>query len=490
MSPPADVTLPVNQSEADGRESERRVPPEVANYPLLSAIAGRRSRRVARGVSLLAGPLSHTSTNLPAPLDAVEEAMLIVATGLTGVVTHDGPLDIAGGGHELGTPFLHAMARSASSPDNIQAVHVLMINDAGTWLIRNPKPADAIALLKGLPPNWREWTASEWTHVAESMKHRLGDRLQFPRKFPYYLGWNKQLSNMPGTTMFLPLVDCTRGYINALLNLAMEPDGSRPLFVDDFSRFKPKSPTDVAAFALTRFGPHKIPFQPIGGVKHVRSGYVNPEIVAPLGMFRTFIADHEAHYHLQNLMLLAQAMGLGAWVHFAPAAPYLFEGDRTPENPGLGFHMHEPKSYVGAMLPPPPSWLPNPVGIKGVLEALTPPFVSSMSAAVDQVLAEKYDAMGAYDPTLLARGYRNAADAATFIAQGTRYDDRAIAYVKETVTYIYDKYGRFPAHVDAFYAPGTWLQVCHPELEYYEKTVPAALFAQQLAHARMWGEET
>jgi len=37
--------------------------------------------------------------------------------------------------------------------------------------------------------------------------------------------------------MFLPVVDCTWQYINAILILASEPDGKRPLFIDDFRSF-------------------------------------------------------------------------------------------------------------------------------------------------------------------------------------------------------------------------------------------------------------
>jgi hypothetical protein len=130
----------------------------------------------------------------------------------------------------------------------------------------------------------------------------------------------------------------------------------------------------------------------------------------------------------------------------------------------------------------------NPVGIPGVLEALTPPFVPDMNAAVDRVIEMKYGAGGAYDPALLGRGYADKGMAARFLSHAERYDDRAIAYVKEVCNYIYDTYGRFPAHVDAWYVPGSWLQVGHPELEYYEGTVPPGLFTRQKAHATMWGE--
>jgi hypothetical protein len=41
-------------------------------YPLMFALSERRTRRIARGTSVLADGLSHTSTNAPAPLSAIE----------------------------------------------------------------------------------------------------------------------------------------------------------------------------------------------------------------------------------------------------------------------------------------------------------------------------------------------------------------------------------------------------------------------------------
>ncbi len=183
-------------------------------YPLMSALFNRRTRRIARGTSLLSDGLSHTSTNAPAPLSPLEEAVLIVSTGITGSVTPDGPLQIPGGGDELGTPFLNALGRSASSPDNSQATTFFMINDEGIWLIKRLEGQQALDVLGGLPPNKADWLAA-----AQAVKVKLYDqRLEFPRQFPYYLGWNKQISNRPGTTIFFPVVDCTRGYINIILN--------------------------------------------------------------------------------------------------------------------------------------------------------------------------------------------------------------------------------------------------------------------------------
>src|ERR1700750_256543 len=98
----ANIPSPTRGTRSPGIDS-------LFQYPLMSALFDRRTRRIARGTSVLADSLSHTSTNAPAPLSALEEAVLIVSTGLTGAVIHDGPLEIPGGGKELGTPFINAL---------------------------------------------------------------------------------------------------------------------------------------------------------------------------------------------------------------------------------------------------------------------------------------------------------------------------------------------------------------------------------------------
>src|SRR5687767_10218322 len=101
---------------------------DLCRYPLMSALVERRTRRVARGTSLDAGDLSYKSSNAPAPLSKLEEAVLICSLGITGVITHDGQLNKPGGGRELGTPFLNIVARTGSSADNCQATSFFMIN--------------------------------------------------------------------------------------------------------------------------------------------------------------------------------------------------------------------------------------------------------------------------------------------------------------------------------------------------------------------------
>ena len=303
---------------------------ELFSYPLMSAITERRTRRVARGTSITSGSISHTSKNAPAPLTPLEEAILVVSTGLTGRVTmHDVPALNDDGSSRFGAPLINIIARSASSIDHAHAVSFFMINDEGTWLIKHFRNREALAVLSKFPPKWEDWTEDNWLTAAATVKHRLyKERLDFPRNWPYYFIWNRQISNRPGTTILLPIVDLTRQMINVFLSLLSEEDGQRPLFVDDWSRFRPRTLLDWGAWFGSKVGLlPKISYQIIGGASRARGNWLNRDYPAPLGYANTLRTDYETFFQLQNLMLIAQAMGLGGWIHAAVGAPYVFERD-------------------------------------------------------------------------------------------------------------------------------------------------------------------
>jgi len=463
----------------------------LLGYPLLSAIRERRTRRVSRGTSIMAGELSHESQNKPAPLTPLEEAILIVSTGLTGLTTmHDVPLQKPDGSKELGTPMSRVLARSAPSGDNCQATSFFMINDEGTWLIQGPKGLEALAMLRQFPPKWEDWSEADWISAANAVKLRVSDRrIEFPRQWPFYLGWNKQLSNVPGTTVFVPVVNLAYQMINVLLFILSEPDGQRPLVIDDWQNFRPKTLVDWAGWVASLLGlVPRISYQPIGGIQRARSGFVNAEKIAPLGLASTMQTDSEAMFHLQNLMLMAQAMGLGGYIHASVPAPYLFQKDPAKEIYGLGFRFEEPKKKWNRW-PPLPSTQPNPVGIDGILEGHCPPYVKSMNEIVDKVIDEKLGSQGMYRPDeLFKRQYRSAGSAEEFVRVARSYSRETIQYVKDICNYIYDTYGRFPAHVNAFHTPGLWLQIHHVELEYYDKFFDPSLYSWQAEHERVWGK--
>ncbi len=470
-----------------GDRSIRAALDDLFCYPFMSCLIERRTRRIARGTSIDAGALSHTSRNAAAPLSPLEEAILIVSTGVTGLTTHDGPLNKPGGGREYGSPFLNVAGRTASSADDCQATSFFVINDDGIWLLRQPKGREALALLEDLPPRWSDWSERDWIDAAAAVKVRVSARrMEFPREYPYYLGWNAQLSNRPGTTLFLPVVDCTWQYINAILSLLSEPDSRRPLFIDDFRTFHPKGLAEWLGWMGSKVGLiRRVPYHPIGGLKWVRNGFVSKEHPAPLGWGRTLRTDYESFFAMQNLLLVGQAIGVGGWIHSSIFPPYIYQTDPGKGWYGLGFRMQPAKRL--SPTPAVPASQPNPVGIDGILEGLCPPYVSSMEEAVDRVLDAKFGRNGLYgDPAVFSKPYRDAASGREYLRQATRSSDKAVAYTKEICHYLYETYGRFPAHVDAFYLPGVWVQFSHLEMEYYDKFFDPRQYVRQAGHDARW----
>jgi hypothetical protein len=437
---------------------------EALRYPLFSAIFNRRSRRISKGIqSVPAGPLSYTSTQVPQPLSPLEEALLIAATGITGMTMPDLPLETSTGQPLAGSPMIDLVGRAASSPDNAQGTHFFLINDSGTFFLRRPPDLAPPARADG------QVDANALIANAERCKVRVLDkRLDFPREYPFYIGRNRLVSNLPGSTILVPVVDLSRQYINGLMFLLSGSDGQRPTFIDDWNFYRP------------------------AGVRRwVRSGFLNKDFKLPLGLMGPFRIQVEADLLIQNLLLAIQAMGLGGWVHAAFPGPILLGSpDSSKSGAGLRFRFHTPQRTwwraLRKLITPMPAWQPNPVGLDGLLEAFSPPYYQDMGQAVDALIAVKYGPHGLYkDPSLLERVFRPGL-AETFVAEVHHYSDDIVNCVKDVCQYILDTYGRFPAHVDAIYVPGIWVQVHHLDLDYYDKLFRHGYSETQRQHQHLW----
>ena len=427
------------------------------SYPLFSSIFNRRSRRISQGIkSINAGSHSYTSNQSPQPLSPLEEAVLISAIGVTGFNLPDRPFADASGEKILGTPNLSFTGRAAGSTDNSQPTSFFLINDSGTYFLRKLKAEE-------VQPEAPQ-TPDEMIRRAELAKVRVLDhRLDFPRKFPYYLDSNRFLSNLPGSTVFLPIVDMTRQYINAVMYLLTEPDGSRPVFVDDRNFY-----------------------QPAGVRKWIRNGFLNKDVklsLTALGSLRTQV---EADLLLQNLMLCLQAMGLGGWIHAAIGPPYLLGNPAvSQETKGLAFrHVIPPWTPFeifrwGSFLP---KLRANAVGLDGVIEGHCPPYYPDMSAAVDAVVAEKRKLYA--DRPFFDKAFRTGGDA--FIKEVPFTEPRVIECTKDVCNYILHTHGRFPSHVDAMFVPGVWLQAHHLDLDYYDQLYRGGYTEMQARHQQDW----
>ncbi len=435
---------------------------KALSYPLFEAIFSRRSRRISVGIkSVPAGSLSYSSDKKPQPLSEVEEALLIAVLGLTGTTMPDMPLEDEHGGSLLGTPMLSARGRAAASPDNAQGTSFVMTNDSGTYLLRNVG-ADAGAQ----SPADSQRTLVE---LASRAKVKLSDkRLDFPREVPAYFGRNRYVSNLPGTTVFIPIVDLTRQYINGIMFLLSQKDGARPYFIDDWNFYR------------------------AAGCRHwARSGFLNKDIKIPLGLAGTMRIPIEADLLLQNLFLAVQALGLGGWIHACPIGPILLGAPdfRDRFGPGLGFRFEKPDIFWRKLLipiTPLPAWQANPVGLDGLLEGCCPPYHETMDAAVDAVVAAKYGPDGVYsDPDNFADSFGEG-NADLFLAQASHVRADIIECTKDICNYIYKTYGRFPAHVDAFHVPGVCLQAHHIDLDYYDSIFRNAYSDLHRDHDRNW----
>ena len=441
---------------------------ELLAGSLFNTIWHRRTHRVSRGVRVIdAGSMTYRSEQAPHPLEELEEAVLIAATGCSGLTMPDRPFqDPATNEFIMAKPNLTMEGRTAGSPDNAQGTHFFMMNDSGTYYLRKLSPTDA------------PLTAELLIERARQAKVRvLPHRIDVPiaRNFPAYLDSNRFLSNLPGTTVFFPVVDLSQQYINGLMYILTQPKGSRPMLVDDRNFYR-------AA----------------GVGKWVKNGFLNPEIKVPLGVIGTLRTHIEADLLLQNLMLLAEAIGLGAWIHASLSPPILLGDPKFTAQYGsmLGFDFVTPRFRLldilrwQVLLPRLANLRAHPVGLKAgdeyLIQCKCPPFYPSMAAAVDDVVAHKFGPNGVYrDKAKFDRIY-NADFGDRYLNEAKEYGEDVIACVKDVCTYIYQTHGRFPAHVDAIFVPGVWLQVHHPDIEYYDRFFRNGLTAVHRQHNQRW----
>jgi hypothetical protein len=220
----------------------------LARYPLLDALIERRSRRFGEGMRLNGGPLAYNSTHAPQQLSLEEEAALAFAgCGITGFALADlpyesGEMPEAGGGNII----THFVGRTVASGDAMHNTTLFVINDEGVWMLKRPQdyPREEIA---GLSQAARE---RQLVELYEKSRVQIArGRHEVPRELPFVAPFNKWAANLPGTTYFLPVAECSALYINILLSAFGEEFGY--FVVDECNRFKPPG---IARFARSRGG--------------------------------------------------------------------------------------------------------------------------------------------------------------------------------------------------------------------------------------------
>jgi hypothetical protein len=404
------------------------------------------------GFEITEGPFPYRSKASPVPLSELEEALLVGAgVGVTGTPLWDmaRPVALAAG---QGRPF--------GSTTGGRRTALFLTNDQGVYVIE-PATAAATKVREIAAPDER----AKILALYHAHRKTLGaGRLPIPRRVPPLFGHNLWDSNMPGSTLFMPVCDVSQSVIALLLQLV---DG-------EVGRFVAKHGGGMYVVDDRRG------MRPAGTEKWANTGFLDREKVLPLSVLERqacYFVFSEPAAICHNIFLATEALGLGGWMHCGFLSLGVLET--------LGFEMVA-SGASGAF--------PNPVGLRGVFQGYCPPYFESMDAAVDAVVAR----LTRKTPGPADRLPRQAAT--PYVLADSEYRDQiveitddGIACTKAVCNYIYDTYGRFPATVDAMHL--MWfMQAHHLDLDFYATYFKAGACGKtQLTHMETWhsgaGEE-
>jgi len=440
---------------AEGDVKRRPRPPvnpaalqRAARFPALQAIFTRRSRRFALGAELT-GPLAHRSSHDPLPLAVEEEAILVAAgTGITGVARDEWPFRDAGGGPTGADKLVSYTGRAYPSPLAQHGTELFWTNDEGTFVLpqRTESPAEYTQLADH----------SERTELYRRAVKLQSGRLEIPRATPNLFGLNHWIANAEGSTLFIPISDVTRQCISAML-----------LCFDDPHRYYIHDPHLSGD-----------PLRPL-----VRDGWFQDSHPVDLWDFERWqmvdMNGVEAGLVVQNLLIATQALGLGG---------HPFSGGKGRVTMGGGEHWRAvggtgPAGSLGFTFQRVPDDAPVgggqsiPVGLPGIFEGYVPPFHATIEDAVDAVASLRSSNQG-------LAPWRDA----SIVAGIPGPSDEAIAATKLLASYVWDRYGRFPATIDPFLTT-VWYQAHHLDVDFYDRYYPRAAVPDHIRdHLRNWHE--
>ncbi|MEW6581486.1 MAG: hypothetical protein AB1416_01830 [Actinomycetota bacterium] len=408
--------------------------------PLADALLTRRSRRFGLGMTMPPGPLSHESRHAPVPLSEVEEAMLLwLGTGTTGLALGDLPGD--------GLTWMHTWAgHSWPCSCNSHSTRIFFTNDSGVFTLRPPEPPrDAeTAPFAALS---EEDALDRLLSLYRSSLVRLEDgRADLPEGEPGIFSFNAWNVNRPGTTFFVPVTNTTVEYLTLLF-----------IYFDKTNRF-----TIVDELAGGgRCGLDRWVASGRLGLTEMALVDLEIRVLTSLNVEQAFMC--------QNMNLVLQALGLGGWM-FTGFLPHHILGV-DPAHRGLGF------DFVTPQATPRHAAKPVPVGRRGVVEALCPPYVADAHEAVQRFLAEHEGAEEAASP------YGRHGEV---MAGRAHHSAETVEIVTAFVQYLLDTYGRFPVFIDPMYVRLAF-QAHHLDLEFYDRHyAPGAYTEAHREHFRRW----
>ena len=419
------TTTPAGQSSATDVTQERsehtasRGFQDVAAFPLIEAIQGRRSRRFAKGATIPSGPLAFTSSHAPQPLESSEQMLLISTlagnTGWANLFAHH-----PGYGGKLPNYTAAAGGRSFPSSAGFNTSEFFFTDDTGVYFLPT---RDMTPDLSAGAVDIRAWLDA---HRARIVKLADG-RLNIPAEMPHMEGHNTWCANVRGSTLVIPVADLAQHVILLLLYLVQNGtgiyDNVNGRQVPGLDRYTHRLNLDVA--------------YPMSFVEQIAITDVSVEMGTSC--------------YAGALML--QALGLGGWMYTGINPFTVLGASGDPTVPGLGFRFE--------MINGNP--LPHFTGLPGIFEAHVPPHHTDMRSAVESVVRRKFGSGGPFDRRCSGPYHKND----SVRSSAADIDAEAIEITTIMAEYVYSTFGRFPATVPAVFL-NTYLQAHRLDTEFYD----------------------
>ncbi len=394
--------------------------------PLFETMYRRRTRRFPKGGKLLSrrAGLNYKSDEQPVPLNDLETAILcFAASGITGVTTEEIR-------HLLG--HLTVIGRTAASPCASLTIHLFFTNDEGVFYYKADSTEEIIPKkrVRISSPEDRKIILKDYENNTIKLKD---GRLDIPREA---IGSAfESMVNLPGTTLFIPIADTTREYINLLF-------------------------TGLAQFRWQLWD--EVKDRPAGVGTWIDNGFLNGSrmTIAQYDAMLPWLCNLEAGMAMQNLCLAATAVGLGSFM--------MHTIDLATVMRSLNMRFEQIKTETS------PQATLNPVGIDSILEGYCPPY-RTVEEAVKEIADMKWGAGGIYGEN----GYS--------LPKPDMYET-IVEITKSYCSYVYETYGRIPKYHDAMFIP-ILAQIHHLDIGFYEKFFPEYLDEMDKAHMPQWHSE-
>jgi hypothetical protein len=413
---------------------------ELASFPLVEALYGRRSRRFALGAEIPDGPLAYRSEHDPVPLDDLERMLVLSAMGGT-TGWHYSITRHARYAPHASNYAGAAAGRTFPSAAGFHTAELFFTDDSGVYFFPT---RDAGALVD---PATDDLTPELMVERYGGVLRRLSDdRLYLPAEEPYLEGHNTWCVNLPGSLLVIPVADIAQHLIAILCFFTQNGFG----IYDDVN--------DRRIAGLQEF-----------------AGLIDVEEPFPL-TFTEQYALTEATAELATAcyagVLMLQAMGLGGWMFDGIDRFSMLGASGNPDVPGLGFRYDEDERWS----------TPNPTGREGVFEAYCPPHHPDMAAAVEAVAERKFGPGGPFN-----RDTPGAwSDSPGFRGSAQVHDEQFKACVALQSQYIFDTFGRFPGTVPTVFILN-YVQAHHLDLDFYDRYFkPGAYLRTHAEHMQRW----